>query len=68
MFPGPRVRLTAPGNTAERKYGAWIGGSILASLGSFHQVCFVTSLGVWWRDREKGLMCEVVDVDFEKGV
>ncbi|KAI9722668.1 MAG: NuA4 histone acetyltransferase subunit [Candelaria pacifica] len=38
MFPGPRVRLTAAGNTAERRFGAWIGGSILASLGSFHQM------------------------------
>lgn len=38
MFPGPRVRLFAPGNTAERKFASWIGGSILASLGSFHQM------------------------------
>ncbi|KAI9795577.1 MAG: NuA4 histone acetyltransferase subunit [Candelina submexicana] len=38
MFPGPRVRLNAAGNTAERRFGAWIGGSVLASLGSFHQM------------------------------
>ncbi|KAH8704719.1 chromatin remodeling and histone acetyltransferase complexes subunit putative [Talaromyces proteolyticus] len=38
MFPGPRVRLSAPGNTAERRFGSWIGGSILASLGTFHQM------------------------------
>ncbi|KAF2803879.1 Actin/actin-like protein [Mytilinidion resinicola] len=38
MFPAPRIRLIAPGNTIERKYAAWIGGSILASLGSFHQL------------------------------
>ena len=37
-FPGPRVRLTAPGNSVERKYANWLGGSILASLGSFHQL------------------------------
>ena len=37
MFPGPRVRLYAPGSTVERKYASWIGGSILASLGTFHQ-------------------------------
>jgi len=37
-FPGPRVRLTAPGNTTERKYANWLGGSILASLGTFHQL------------------------------
>jgi actin-related protein 4 len=38
LFPGPRVRLTAPGNTAERRHSVWLGGSILASLGSFHQL------------------------------
>lgn len=37
-FPGPRVRVTAPGNTTERRYASWLGGSILASLGSFHQL------------------------------
>jgi Actin len=40
MFPGPRVRLSAPGNTAERRFASWIGGSILGSLGAFHQVSF----------------------------
>jgi actin-related protein 4 len=38
LYPGPRVRITAPGNTAERKFASWIGGSILASLGTFHQM------------------------------
>ena len=38
MYPSPRVRIAAPGNTAERKFGSWIGGSILASLGTFHQM------------------------------
>lgn len=38
MFPSPRVRISAPGNTAERRFGSWIGGSILASLGTFHQM------------------------------
>ena len=38
MFPGPRVKVSAPGNTYERKFASWIGGSILASLGTFHQV------------------------------
>ncbi|PGH11219.1 hypothetical protein AJ80_07224 [Polytolypa hystricis UAMH7299] len=38
MYPSPRVRITAPGNTAERKFGSWIGGSIVASLGTFHQM------------------------------
>ena len=38
LYPGPRVRIAAPGNMYERKYAGWIGGSILASLGTFHQV------------------------------
>lgn len=38
MYPGPRVRISAAGNMYERKYASWIGGSILASLGTFHQV------------------------------
>jgi len=38
MFPGSRIRLQAPGSIVERKYAGWIGGSILASLGAFHQV------------------------------
>ncbi|KAI9792989.1 MAG: NuA4 histone acetyltransferase subunit [Piccolia ochrophora] len=38
LFPGPRVRLSAPGNTAERRFASWIGGSILGSLGTFHQM------------------------------
>ena len=40
MFPGPRVKLSAPGNVYERKFASWLGGSILASLGTFHQVCY----------------------------
>ncbi|WEW57950.1 NuA4 histone acetyltransferase subunit [Emydomyces testavorans] len=38
LFPSPRVRLFAPGNTVERKFASWIGGSIVASLGTFHQM------------------------------
>lgn len=38
LYPGPRVRIYSAGNTVERKYSSWIGGSILASLGTFHQV------------------------------
>ena len=33
-----KVKIHAPGNPTERRYGAWLGGSILASLGSFHQL------------------------------
>ena len=38
LAPGVKVRVHAAGNSVERKYGAWIGGSILASLGTFHQL------------------------------
>jgi len=33
-----RVKVVATPNTAERKFSVWIGGSILASLGSFQQM------------------------------
>ncbi|KAM5535668.1 hypothetical protein V8D89_010655 [Ganoderma adspersum] len=32
------VKIHAPGNPIERRYGGWLGGSILASLGTFHQL------------------------------
>lgn len=38
MMPGLKIRLYAPGNLTERNYSAWVGGSILASLGTFHQL------------------------------
>ncbi|KAF1811168.1 Actin/actin-like protein [Eremomyces bilateralis CBS 781.70] len=38
VLPGPRTRIFAPSNTVERRYASWVGGSILASLGSFHQM------------------------------
>ena len=40
LYPGARIRITAPGNVYERRFASWIGGSILASLGTFHQVRF----------------------------
>ncbi|PVU87906.1 hypothetical protein BB559_005823 [Furculomyces boomerangus] len=33
-----RVRIHTPGSTIDRRYTAWLGGSILASLGTFHQM------------------------------
>lgn len=36
--PGLKIRLHAAGNTAERKFQSWIGGSVLSSLGTFHQL------------------------------
>ena len=38
LFPSSRVRIHSPGNLVERKFGSWIGGSILGSLGTFHQM------------------------------
>ncbi|KAK5172961.1 NuA4 histone acetyltransferase subunit [Saxophila tyrrhenica] len=38
MFPNPKVRVLANSNAVERKFGAWVGGSVLASLGTFHQM------------------------------
>ncbi|KAH7100641.1 brg1-associated factor b [Auriculariales sp. MPI-PUGE-AT-0066] len=35
---GTKVKVQAAGNVVERRFGAWIGGSILASLGTFHQL------------------------------
>jgi actin-related protein 4 len=38
MYPSARVRIQASGMAVERKFGSWIGGSIVASLGTFHQM------------------------------
>jgi len=38
LFPGARIKVHAAGLTAERRFGSWIGGSILGSLGTFHQM------------------------------
>jgi actin-related protein 4 len=38
MFPNTRVRIHASGMAVERKFGSWIGGSIMSSLGTFHQM------------------------------
>ncbi|OAJ42240.1 hypothetical protein, variant 1 [Batrachochytrium dendrobatidis JEL423] len=36
--PEVRIKVHAAGGSTERKFGPWIGGSIMASLGSFHQL------------------------------
>ncbi|KAF2149894.1 Actin/actin-like protein [Myriangium duriaei CBS 260.36] len=38
LYPNPRVRVHTTGSATDRKFGAWIGGSVLASLGTFHQM------------------------------
>ena len=36
--PSLKIRVHSAGNSIERKYASWIGGSILSSLGTFHQL------------------------------
>lgn len=38
LAPGMKFKITAPGNVVERRFSSWLGGSVLASLGSFHQL------------------------------
>ncbi|CDS03258.1 hypothetical protein LRAMOSA00660 [Lichtheimia ramosa] len=38
LAPGSKVKIHAVGNQTERKCSSWLGGSILASLGTFHQL------------------------------
>lgn len=33
-----RLKLISANGTAERRFGAWVGGSILASIGTFQQM------------------------------
>lgn len=37
-IPQAKIKLHSPGNAIERRYSSWLGGSILASLGTFHQL------------------------------
>jgi actin-related protein 4 len=38
MYPNARIKIQAAGLTTERRFGSWVGGSILGSLGTFHQM------------------------------
>lgn len=38
LNPSLKIRVHSAGNNIERKYASWIGGSILSSLGTFHQL------------------------------
>ncbi|KNE68673.1 hypothetical protein AMAG_12842 [Allomyces macrogynus ATCC 38327] len=38
LFPGAKIKVYSPSSMPEKKFGAWLGGSILASLGTFHQL------------------------------
>jgi len=53
LYPGMRIRISAPGNVYERRFASWIGGSILASLGTFHQVLL-------WFSSLFGLRCSCI--------
>lgn len=36
--PNQKIKIHSPGNTTERRHSSWLGASILASLGTFHQL------------------------------
>ncbi len=36
--PNQKVKIHSPGNSTERRHSSWLGASILASLGTFHQL------------------------------
>ncbi|GAA5983588.1 hypothetical protein JCM5350_004876 [Sporobolomyces pararoseus] len=38
VAPGFKCKIHAPANSSERTHSSWLGGSILASLGTFHQL------------------------------
>ncbi|GAA6064034.1 hypothetical protein JCM10212_001460 [Sporobolomyces blumeae] len=38
LAPGMKIKIHAPASSAERTQSSWLGGSILASLGTFHQL------------------------------
>jgi actin-like protein 6A len=38
LAPSAKTRVHAPANSTERRCSSWLGGSILASLGTFHQM------------------------------
>jgi len=49
------IKIQAAGNPLERRYGAWLGGSVLASLGTFHQLWI--SQGEW-QEHGKGIVAQ----------
>ena len=48
-----KVKVTSPANAVERRFSVWIGGSILASLGSFQQMWMSKAE---YEDHGKGLI------------
>jgi len=48
-------KVQAAGNILERKHGAWLGGSILGSLGTFQQLWISQEE---WREHGKGILAQ----------
>ncbi|RXK42026.1 brg1-associated factor b [Tremella mesenterica] len=38
LLPSQKIKIHSPAIPFERKYAPWVGGSVLASLGTFHQL------------------------------
>lgn len=49
------MKIHAPGNPTERRYGGWLGGSILASLGTFHQLWISQEE---WKEHGKAIVAQ----------
>jgi len=49
------VKLQAAGSPLERRYGGWLGGSILASLGTFHQLWISKEE---WQEHGRGIVAQ----------
>ncbi|WVY95806.1 hypothetical protein V8G54_027957, partial [Vigna mungo] len=63
-----RVKVFASGNATERRFSVWIGGSILASLGSFQQMWFSKSDVLWIGMKSKGLLISKENARVSNGV
>jgi len=48
-------KVQAAGNILERKHGAWLGGSILGSLGTFQQLWISQEE---WQEHGKGILAQ----------
>ncbi|KAJ3119152.1 Actin-like 6A [Nowakowskiella sp. JEL0407] len=53
MHVSARLKISAASGSAERRFGAWIGGSVLGSLGTFHQLW--VGKGEWEEGGASGL-------------
>ncbi|CAK5275750.1 unnamed protein product [Mycena citricolor] len=51
----PHVKIHAPGNPIERRFGGWLGGSVLGSLGTFHQLWISQEE---WKEHGKAIVAQ----------